>query len=110
MRAGTKTFEGVPCRRGGHTRRYRATGACVSCHNAPRLAQGLPEAGLRRRPCIYCGSPGPSQLDVRVHERGLVAGNILPVCGRCHVARGPMDHDEFIGWIIGVYEKLTGQR
>jgi hypothetical protein len=31
MRKPPETFEGLPCRRAGHTERYRSTGKCVQC-------------------------------------------------------------------------------
>jgi hypothetical protein len=51
MRSPPATFEGLPCRRAGHTERYRSTGKCVACqrshlmrrHRAFQKLRGLTE-------------------------------------------------------------------
>ncbi len=41
---GAPTYQGLPCKAGGHTRRYTHSGACVECQAAAqRKRRGTPE-------------------------------------------------------------------
>ena len=39
IQKGDKTYEGGPCKRGGHTTRYTSTAVCLECHRLSNLSR-----------------------------------------------------------------------
>lgn len=78
---------------------------------------------LTQQVCYYCGKE-PSQVSDRGEggngiyiyngvdridsDQGYFKGNVVPCCGECNKGKRDLPLDEFIDWIIRVYDHLIG--
>lgn len=71
--------------------------------------------------CHYCGRTGQNikktkqsiggglkynGIDRKDNKIGYLESNCVPCCGFCNKAKGIMDYDEFINWILLVHKKI----
>ena len=68
--------------------------------------------------CHYCGLPAAESnrardlryngVDRKDNTKGYTLENSVPCCGRCNIAKGAREYDEFLGWVrrVAMHQRL----